>query len=385
MHTLASQFTAYTYRNVVKPIFFSFDAENVHDLMTHTGVLLGNVPIAKAVFQSLYAFEDPSLRQKVAGIEFANPIGLSAGFDYDAKLTQVLPSIGFGFETVGTITSESYEGNQKPRLGRLPKSKSLLVNKGFKSGGVAEIVARLKALSLDFPVGVSVGATNKAYENPEEQVRSYLKSFNQLEKKLSKVRYYELNISCPNLKSGESFTVPRRLNALLDAVETLRLTKPLFIKMPTDTPVEENRQLVKVAQKYDFVTGLIFGNLTKDRLNPALIPDEIAQWEGKKGNFSGKPVQERADALLSDTYLEFGDRFVLIGTGGVFSADDAYRKIQLGASLVQLITGMIYEGPQVIGQINQGLLELLKRDGFDHIAQAIGSGQRSQRKRKAKG
>ncbi len=364
-----STFFGITYRNIVKPIFFQFDAETVHDFMVGSGKTFGEVGVIKKTLRTLFRFESPVLSQNIKGISFTNPIGLAAGFDYDANLTQILGDVGFGFQAVGTITAEYYEGNEKPRLGRLPKSKSLLVNKGYKSGGVDEIVKKLKNKQFAIPVGFSVGSTNKEYDSAKDQIMDFIATFKKAEKNLPHISYYELNISCPNLKTGEPFTTAERLKPLLVEVEKLKLSKPVFMKMPSDISIDQSRQLLKTADKFS-ITGCIFGNLTKDRKNPDLDPEEVAK--AGKGNFSGKPVEKRANALLEDAYRHYGKRFILIGCGGVFSAEDAYKKIRLGASLVQMITGMIYMGPQVIGEINKGVAELLKRDGFQHISEAVG-------------
>lgn len=371
MNNFLSQVTAASYQNVIKPIFFQIDAETVHDFMVATGETFGKAPPIKNLLHSVYAYQDPRLTQNISGIEFINPIGLAAGFDYDAHLTQVLWSMGFGFQTVGTVTAEYYQGNTKPRLGRLPKSRSLLVNKGFKSGGIDEIVRSLKQKDFKIPVGMSVGSTNREYDSGAEQIENYCQTFVKAEKQLPRIKYYELNVSCPNLKTGEPFTTPQRLKTLLKEVEKLKLKKPIFIKMPTDISVDESIELLKIADKYS-IAGCIFGNLTKDRKNPDLDPDEVAR--ATKGNFSGKPTERRSNNLLQSAYKKYGKRFVLIGCGGVFSAEDAYLKIKLGASLVQMITGMIYQGPQVIGQINRGLVELMEADGYEHISEVIGKG-----------
>jgi dihydroorotate dehydrogenase len=370
MNTPISNFTGTIYQNIVKPIFFTFDAEAVHNLMVGTGSSFGKVPLAKKTIRSTYAFNNEILDQHINKIHFANPIGLAAGFDYDANLTQILSDVGFGFQTAGTVTAKYYEGNAKPRLGRLPNSKSLLVNKGFKSGGVDAVIERLKDLDFEIPLGISVGSTNKMYDHPNDQITDIMETFEKLKKNLPKVLYFELNISCPNLKTGEPFTTPKRLQPLLTELEKVRITQPIFIKMPTDVKVEEAMDLLKTADKFT-ISGAVFGNLTKDRKNPDLDPAEVAK--ATAGNFSGKPVEKRANALLSEAYRKYGKRYTLIGCGGTFSAEDAYLKIKLGASLVQMITGMIYQGPQVIGQINKGLVELLKKDGYEHISEAIGA------------
>lgn len=377
MNSFISQLTAGTYQNIVKPIFFSFDAEAVHNMMVGMGKFSGEIPLVQDLFRTVYAYEHSSLRQKIAGIEFKNPIGLAAGFDYDANLTQILPDVGFGFHSVGTVTALPYEGNTPPRLGRLPKSRSLLVNKGYKSAGVDQIIHKLQKKEFRIPLGVSIGSTNKEFESSKEQIQDFIYSFEKVSKNLTRISYFELNISCPNLKTGEPFTTPKRLEPLLREVEKLKLKKPIFIKMPTDIGVTDSNALLKTADKYS-IAGCIFGNLTKDRKNPDLDPEEVKQ--AGIGNFSGKPVEKRANNLLSAAYQEYGDRFTLIGCGGTFSAEDAYRKIKLGAHLVQMITGMIYQGPQVIGQINEGLVQLVQADGYESIAEAVG--QDNPRKKK---
>lgn len=375
MNRFISDLTGVTYQQIVKPIFFQFDAESVHNMMVGTGSTLGKIPIAKDLLRTLYRFDHQALSQKIDGIPFSNPIGLAAGFDYDANLTQILGDMGFGFQTVGTVTNEYYEGNAKPRLGRLPKSKSLLVNKGFKSGGVESVIGRLESQDFPVPVGVSIGSTNKLYDKPSQQIDDMMVTFEKVDKRLPKVSYFELNVSCPNLKTGEPFTTPKRLKALLTELEKAHISRPIFIKMPSDLSIDNSMELLKIADKYT-ISGAIFGNLTKDRKNPDLDPQEVAT--ATAGNFSGKPVERRANALLSAAYKHYGDRFTLIGCGGCFSAEDAYTKIRLGASVIQMITGMIYQGPQVIGQINRGLVELLHKDGYSHISEAIGVGLKKQ-------
>jgi dihydroorotate dehydrogenase subfamily 2 len=313
---------------------------------------------------------DKKLQQTVAGIHFANPIGLSAGFDYEAKLTQLLPAIGFGFETIGTITNSAYEGNPKPMLGRLPKSQSLLVNKGFKNPGADAIVKKLKDKSFAIPIGVSIGRTNTPTLNQKQSIQDIINAFTTFEKSPLKHAYYELNISCPNLYGDISFYPPKNLKALLVAIDALRLQKPVFVKMPISLPDTEITAILEVIAKHS-PQGIILGNLQKDRDNPALRAEEVAACA--KGYFSGKPTYDRSNELIELAYKRYQKRFIIIGTGGIFSAEDAYEKITRGATLVQLITGMIFQGPQLINEINTGLLELMRRDGFSHMKDAIGS------------
>lgn len=356
--------------SLAKKIIFHFDSEKAHDFFTSFGETLGSHKMTKKSISKIFKFQHPSLKQNILGINFQNPIGLAAGFDYDARLTQILPDLGFGFETIGSITLKSYQGNPPPRLARLIKSKSLLVNKGLKNSSTSEIIKKLKNKKFEFPLGVSVAKTNcKSNSHDNEAIEDYSESFKLL-KKSNLGNFYELNISCPNAFGGEDFTTPKKLSRLLKKIDSLKLKKPLFLKMPIDFSENETKNLCEIAEKHN-VQGLIFGNLTKNRKNSKFDKKEIKN--AGKGNFSGMPTQKKSNQLIKFAYKKYKSRFIIIGCGGVFSAEDAYEKIKLGASLVQLITGLIYEGPSLISEINQGLVHLLKKDGFSNISEAVGA------------
>lgn len=364
-------FAGLFYRYLIKPIFFLINPEIIHEFMVSFGTMLGSISLIKKLTSFLFVFVDYKLQNRVEGILFKNPVGLSAGFDYDAKLTRILPSINFGFETIGTVTNNPYPGNPPPMLGRLPKSRSLMVNKGFKSVGAKEIIKRLEDLRFDFPVGISIGRTNsRMLITQEKSVKDIVSAFKLFEKSKVKHTHYELNISCPNLYGNVTFYPPKNLKQLLDAVSKVRIKKPVFIKMPIEKSNREFLGMLRVIKEYRFVKGLTIGNLQKNRKDPSLNRHEVGKF--KVGNFSGKPCEERSNELIKLAYKRYGKRFTIIGVGGIFSAEDAYRKIRLGATLVALITGMIYQGPQLISEINLGLLELLEKDGFKRISQAVG-------------
>lgn len=355
----------------MKPLFFLIDPEFVHVSMVGMGELMGKFSLKRKFIAAFLRIENKKLAQNIAGVHFANPVGLSAGFDYEARLTQILPSIGFGFETVGTITYSPYGGNTRPMLGRLPKSKSLMVNKGFKNLGAGETMRRMSKLYFEMPVGISIGRTNgKKNMTQKQSVEDVVKAFTLFEKSRVKHSYYELNISCPNLYGNISFYPSRYLRQLLDAVQKVKITRPVFVKMPIEKSDKEVKEMLSIISQFSIIHGVIFGNLQKDRKDPSLDQDEVKRF--KVGYFSGKPTEKRSNELIKLSYRLYKKRFIIVGCGGIFSAEDAYKKIRLGASLVQLITGMIYQGPGLIGQINLELLELLKRDGFKHISQAIG-------------
>ncbi len=361
------------YQNILKPIFFLFDPELIHTIMVGYGSFLGRLPFAKKIVRFFLLIKNPHLEQTIEGIHFRNPVGLAAGFDYNADLTQILASVGFGFQSVGTITNMPYGGNPKPMLGRLPKSQSLMVNKGFKNLGAEKIIDKLQGLNFEVPVGISIGRTNSPKLKTQKQsVQDIVEAFKKFEGSKVQNVYYELNISCPNLIHGRniSFYPPENLEELLKNIEKLRIKKPVFVKMPIEKNDKDTLAMLKVISKFAFIKGVIFGNLQKDRKDPSFDPEEVKKW--KVGNFSGKPCEKRSNELIRLAYKHYRKRFAIIGCGGIFSAQDAYRKIKLGASLVQLITGMIYKGPVLISQINFELIELLKKDGFKNIKEAIG-------------
>ncbi len=360
----------FIYKRIFKQIFFLFDPEFAHDLVIYIGSILGRFRFITCICLRMFSYKNKRLNQKIKNISFSNPVGLSAGFDKDGDLVNILPCIGFGFAQIGTITNLPYGGNPKPRMYRLKKTKSIVVNYGLKNIGVERIVSKLKKVKVkDFPLGISIGRTNcKEAGELDKGVRDYSEC-------LSKViesdvgNFYTINISCPNLHGGEPFTTPEKLRYLLKTLYSNPVSKPVFIKMPVHLKWSGFNELCKVADSFN-VDGLIIANLAKDRTSANLkdyLPDHI------KGHMSGMPTQSLSDELISKTYENYKDTFVIVGVGGIFSAEDAYEKIKKGASLVQLVTGIIFEGPQLVGQINKGLVRLLDKDGFYNISEAIGA------------
>jgi len=346
------QLQTITYRYFLKPILFLFDPEYIHNLFTAIGESSERV---SWLVKLLFRYSNPAQKKNVLGISFDNPIGLSAGFDYDGHMAQIMHSVGFGFNTVGTVTAMPYEGNQKPRLVRLPKSQSIMVNKGFKSGGAIEVRQRLDRKNLTHStIGISIGSTNiHAINTINKAINDYLSTF-KLFSNRKYVKYFELNISCPNIRLRGAFTQPNNFEKLCSTLSRLKLKQPIFVKMPNEISFIESDVLVTIALKHN-IKGFIFSNLVKDRTNKYLDPIELSQVSHLPGNFSGKPTSENSNKLIAHTRKKFGNQIAIIGCGGVFSAMDAQAKLKAGADLVQLITGMIYVGPQLIGKINYDL------------------------------
>ena len=368
---LATKTQKFIYQRALKPYFFSQDPEHIHDRMCALGKRIGESAIGRSLCKRLFTYAHPSLEQEVLGMHFRNPVGLTAGFDKNAELTGVMPAVGFGFEVVGSVTGEPCVGNAKPRLWRLPKSKGLLVYYGLKNDGCEAIASRLSRKKFDIPIGISIAKTN----SPEtvdfvKGIADYKKAMEQM----SDVGdYFVVNISCPNAFGGEPFADPKRLDELLCVLDEVQTTKPVLLKIAVDISSRELDELLEVSDRHR-VHGFILSNLTKKYDRPTINQDELDGIE--KGGISGRPTSKPSNQLISHLYKTAGDRYVIVGVGGIFSAEDAYEKICSGASLVQLATGMIFEGPQLIGEINKGLVRLLKKDGFESIAQAVGSKHR---------
>jgi dihydroorotate dehydrogenase len=355
----------FVYKKIAKPLFFRQDPEDVHDAMTRMGALLGSHAVTKSLTSVFFNYSNKKLEQDTLGIHFKNPIGLAGGFDKNAELTQIIPSVGFGFEEVGSITGEACDGNPKPRLWRLPKSKSIVVHYGLKNDGAASISERLGKKTYSIPIGTNIAKTNsKDTVDIEAGIADYEKAFQHF------VRigdYFTVNISCPNAFGGEPFTNPVALDRLLARLDRIETKKPVFLKISPDLASEQLDTIIEVVNNHR-IHGFVCSNLTKKRDPKKIFDASVAE----KGGLSGKIVEDLTNDLIGHIYKKTNGSYIIIGCGGVFTAEDAYKKIRLGASLVQMITGMIFEGPQTISEINLGLAELLERDGYRCITEAVG-------------
>src|SRR3989344_3314770 len=323
------------YRQFLKPIFFKLDPETIHDTMVSIGEFIGKNYLLRKFTGFLFSYSNPELEQKILGIKFSNPIGLAAGFDKNARLTDILPSVGFGFEEVGSITGELCRGNPKPRLWRLKKSKGLVVYYGLKNDGCEAISRCLAKKKFRIPIGTSIAKTNsKDTVGLNAGIEDYVKAFS----KFTNIGgYFTINISCPNAYGGQSFTDSKRLDRLLSVIDTIATKKPIFLKLSPDLTRREIDKILEVSKRHR-IHGFICSNLTGNRKNSRILEKKLP----KHGSMSGKVVGELSNRLIGYIFRKTDGKMVIIGCGGVFSAEDAYKKIRLGASLVQLITGMIF-------------------------------------------
>lgn len=358
------------YKKILKPIFFLFEPEFTHVFFTFFGEVLGKSRICRSITRKICNFSHPSLATEVCGIKFPNPIGLSAGFDKDLRLTQIIPEVGFGFMEVGAITHLPYDGNPGRHLVRLPKDEALIVYYGLKNKGSEEIHKMVKNISFKIPTGINIAKTNRADIKGDKSVEDYVNTYRLLSPYFA---YSTINISCPNAQDGCTFQDnDDLLSKLLTALSREKKSGPVFLKISNHLQEKQVDKILSIVDQHKFVDGFVISNLSKDRSSLNLKSSKESLAMLPEGGISGKPIKQKTDHLISYVYNKTGGKYIIIGVGGVFSAEDAYEKIKAGASLVQLITGMIYEGPLLIRKINKGLVNLLERDGFKNISEAVG-------------
>ena len=358
---------------IIKPILFLMSPDKVHSRMIKLTSFFGRFSFARWFVRIIFIKRrDERLVQKYHGVEFGSPVGLAAGFDKNGEIVPMMSVLGFGFEAVGSVTAKKCDGNSRPWFYRLQKTQSIVVNAGLANEGSDVIIKRIHQYTQksigQFPVVLSVAKTNNdKVIDTKTGIADYVTTIKRA-KNESHIKMIEINISCPNTYGGEPFTTPERLDQLLTAVDAIGVIQPIYVKMPVDLSWNAFRALLDVIVRHR-VVGVTIANLAKDRTKIDLkdiLPDNVA------GNLSGKPTFQQSNELIRRTYLKYGDELTIIGVGGIFNVDDAYTKIRLGASLVEIITGVIFDGPQLAAEINDGLSRLLERDGYTHISQAIG-------------
>ena len=362
----------------IRPLIFLMEPEQAHYSLKRVGVFLGKFWITRKLTSLLMNYKHESLHTTVDGIEYKNPVGLSAGFDKDGELTKIYPHMGFGLAELGSFTGEICPGNPGKRLFRMVKSKAIVVWYGLNNEGSEKISARLKDEDFgDLRVGINAANSNLTPEFVlEDSIADYLKTM-KLFKDVGD--YYDVNIRCPNTQEGEPFVDKDNLDALLTAINTeIRpiSDKPIYVKLAADMTLDEINVIVDACVEHG-MDGVVCTNLAKPQYNSEHRPEEYPTVDGRlpegKGAMSGLPLQRISTNVIRHVYRRTRGKLTIIGVGGVFSAKDAYEKITSGASLLHMITTMIFDGPQNINEINRGLVKLLKADGFDSIEQAVGS------------
>ena len=362
----------------IRPLIFLMEPEQAHYSLKRMGVLLGSNPVTRWLTGLLMDYNHKSLAITVDGIDYRNPVGLSAGFDKDGELTKIYPSIGFGLAELGSFTGEICPGNPGKRLFRMIKSKAIVVWYGLNNEGAETISKRLAKEDFGrLRVGINAANSNLTPEfDLEMSINDYLKTM-KLFKDIGD--YYDVNISCPNTQDGEPFVYKENLDALLTRInEEIRpiSDKPIYVKLAADMTLDEINVIVDGCVEHG-MDGVVCTNLAKPQYNSEHRPEEYPTVDGRlpkgKGAMSGLPLQRISTNVIRHVYRRTRGKLTIIGVGGIFSAKDAYEKITSGASLLHMITTMIFDGPQNINEINRGLVKLLKKDGFETMAEAVGS------------
>ncbi len=360
--------SAYRY---LRPLLFRFDAETAHHAALRAARLAQAAP---ALVRPLFGYKNARLAQRLWGLRFPNPVGLAAGFDKNAAFVRAWAALGFGFAEVGSVTARPSEGNPQPRAFRLPDDRALVNRMGLSNDGADAVAERLADDKQAIPLGINLAKTHDPAILGDAATEDFLHSFRRL---APLADYVALNVSCPNTAEGKTFEEPAALDTLLAAVmqerAALGLDVPVLVKLSPPTtvtfdpgPVDD---LVQIAFGHG-VAGLIATNTASDRAG--LETDTKTLDAVGRGGLSGRPLAARSTALVQHLYHRTGGGMPIIGVGGVDSAEAAYQKIRAGASLVELYTGLVYEGPGLVTRINRGLVQRLDRDGFASISDAVG-------------
>src|SRR5579872_1025832 len=357
------------YSTIVRPLAFRFEPETAHRLAIAAGGCLG---WAAGAMRAATSVNDARLAVDIAGLHFPTPIGLAAGFDKSGGAISALAGLGFGSIEIGSISIDRSIGNPKPRLWRLPDDRGIIVHYGLPNDGAVAIAERLSKTRLPVPLGVNLVVTNRGTSAPPPTADQVIGEYAAAARVMAPhADYLMLNLSCPNTVDGRDFFADSgHLDACLGGLDELKLKLPVFLKVSPLGGVEAIEHVLAAADARAFVSGFMF-NLPPVKPEGMKTPENI--WRTLPGAVSGPPASALADFCIRETFRRMDrKRHVLIGAGGVSSAEDAYAKIRSGASLVQLLTALIYEGPGVVRRVTEGLAKLLARDGVKHVADAVG-------------
>jgi dihydroorotate dehydrogenase len=337
------------YKFFIRNILFLFSPETIH----HFIVFCLKIPLVSKLLKLLYGFRHPSLERKVCGLTFPNPVGLAAGFDKDAEITAPLADLGFGFIEIGTITPIGQPGNPKPRVFRLRPDEALINRMGFNNQGVEAAVKYLNKRPKDILIAGNIGK-NKLTPN-KDALNDYEICYRQL---YEYVDFFVINVSSPNTPNLRELQDKEPLLRLLKHLKSLALqkkpAKPLFLKIAPDLTNQQLKEIAEIIKQVG-LDGLVATNTTLSRENLNTSREQLAKIG--EGGLSGKPLKDRSTEVIRFMRDQLGEQFPIIGVGGIHSPQDTLEKLQAGASLVELYTGFIYEGPALVKQIKRALIK----------------------------
>ncbi|AHZ22915.1 quinone-dependent dihydroorotate dehydrogenase [Haloferax mediterranei ATCC 33500] len=344
---------------LAKPLLFSLPPETAHGTIHGLLTTVRGTPI-ESLLERRYRVDDPRLTTSAFGLEFPNPVGVAAGFDKNAEVPTVLAALGFGHVEVGGVTAKPQTGNPRPRMFRLPEDNGLINRMGLNNEGADAVGARLSAgPHPDIPVGVNLALSEvtPTEEAPEDYRYTY-------ERVADGADYFVVNVSCPNSEGFRDLQNRDSLEAILGTLVDAG-ADPLLVKLSPDLPDPAVEDALDVVDELD-LDGIIASNTTTSRPDSLQNPNQA-----ERGGLSGKPIESEATEMVR--FIAERTDVPIVGVGGVSDTESAYRKIRAGASMVQLYTGMVYEGPSIARDINRGLVERLEQDGFDSVEDAVGA------------
>ncbi|MHA6483681.1 quinone-dependent dihydroorotate dehydrogenase [Paenibacillus sp. strain BS8-2] len=363
------------YSSLLKPILFKMDPEKAHHLVIDGMAAGGKVPGFTSLLNGMYGVTPPKeLKSDILGISFPHPIGLAAGLDKNGVAADGFSSIGFGFAEVGTVTPKGQIGNPQPRLFRLPPDEALINRMGFNNYGADAMAASLARRKIHrIPIAVNIG---KNKDTPNELAHEDYQAC--IRKLYDYGDFFVVNISSPNTQGLRDLQHGDELKKLLEAVMQEMNTqaktrgaavKKVFVKIAPDMSEDQLTHTVSTIMDSE-ISGIIATNTTLSR-------DGLAhQNAGEAGGLSGRPLTQRSTEVIAAVYRQTGGKLPIIGSGGIFTAQDAYDKIRAGASLVEIYTAFIYKGPALLRELTSGLVECLRKDGYRNIAEAVGADHR---------
>lgn len=353
------------YKSLLRQLLFKLEAEKAHDITYSFAEFATQSDFLKFVAKSIYHYRSPKLMQQVWGLNFRNPVGLAAGFDKNGKIPAIMESIGMSFVEVGSITANSSTGNPKPRCFRLTDDEALINRMGLNNDGAKTIVKRLQNKEFSSPLGINIAKTHDPDIMGDEAIRDYIFSFKEAKKVAD---YITINISCPNTEEGKTFEDPTALRELLDALKLRDDASivPSLVKLSPDLSQDALIELVEICENHR-VHGYVVSNTSSDRTG--LKTDHTKLKKIGKGGLSGPPLASKSiERILWVSNATKGQK-PIIGVGGINSFEVALKMIQAGADLLQIYTGLVYEGPGLVKKINRGLVNYMEEHGLNSIHQ----------------
>jgi len=355
------------YNSLVKSLLFKLDAEQAHSTMHRFAETASGSSTLKALAKSLYNYQSAKLSQQIWGLTFRNPIGLAAGFDKNGQIPEIMEALGFGFVEVGSITANPNTGNPKPRAFRLPKDRAIINRMGLNNDGAQTVVKRLKNKKLSIPLGINIAKTHDPKIMGDAAIQDYVQSFNEAKKVAD---YITVNISCPNTTEGKTFEDPAALDELLSALKIRDDARvvPTTVKFSSDLTKNKLLQLLEICENHR-IHGYVACNTSSSRKGLQTSESELE--DIGRGGLSGKPIANKSVQIVEWISEATKGQKPIIGVGGIDDFSTALKMLLAGADLLQMYTGLIYEGPGLVKSINRQLLHELEALNIKSIHQLV--------------